>query len=674
MLFYAFLNILLWSSHSFFAMEVGDKAIEDLQPPLQNAKSGEWEAFDLFCLIGTKKIKLACEFIKGDFECRDEAGVLSTEPCGLEKSLKQDILYYKDDSPAIREIFLSKEKEEKNLISERERRTQIDDTASWPYGCFVYLSVLRTVLPKENRVHGSGVLVGPHHILTCAHIVYDHEAHEGEGYALAIDAVFGFKEDKAFLGVARGVRVYVYKQFIDHHDKKFDIALVILERSQRHEIGWCGLMCLPEQDLSNETISVTGYPSNVTPNNTMWTMENENSFIKDGLIRYFIDTYKGQSGAPVWVNRSSKPYVVGIHAFGGSDTNGGVFLTKPMFDVIVRKWMAGTYAYEQDTNHNLSSKHGIDRRLFYKNDLEEKKQEIKKMRVTLNQSQEMNITMLLNQLGFTNIDEKNDYGITVLHEAAVSDNSALVELIIQKCPTIINERNKVNNMTALQFASKKGMFDVVEVLLNNRETDMTTKGLQNRTALHEAVLAGYPKIVSLLLQRNPAGVAVLDTKNNTPLHLAVKKYDTEMVTLLLNANVPIEAHDSDGLSALHLAAWNDKCAIVKLILAKGASIDAQDGSSKCTALHWAAWNGHVDMVELLLGADAKIDIQDDGGMTALHWAAKEGKKEVVELLLDAGANKEIKNTEKKSAVQIARSGKHKDVVYLLKNYKITPTS
>ena len=187
-------------------------------------------------------------------------------------------------------------------------------------------------------------------------------------------------------------------------------------------------------------------------------------------------------------------------------------------------------------------------------------------------------------------------------------------------------------------------------------------------------MAGYPKIVSLLLQRNPAGGAARDIKNNTLLHLALKNNDTEMVTLLLNAKVPIEAQNNEGLSVLHRAAWDDKCAIVKLILAKGASIDAQDGSTKFTALHWAAWNGHVDMVELLLGADAKIDIQDNGGMTALHWAAKEGEKEVVELLLDAGANKEIKNTEKKSAVQLAQSGNHKDVMYLLTNYKIMPTS
>jgi ankyrin repeat protein len=57
-----------------------------------------------------------------------------------------------------------------------------------------------------------------------------------------------------------------------------------------------------------------------------------------------------------------------------------------------------------------------------------------------------------------------------------------------------------------------------------------------------------------------------------------------------------------------------------------------------TPLHWAAINKHTELVKLLLDRGAKINARDVFGFTAMHWAARNGNTELVELLLDRGAN------------------------------------
>ena len=59
-------------------------------------------------------------------------------------------------------------------------------------------------------------------------------------------------------------------------------------------------------------------------------------------------------------------------------------------------------------------------------------------------------------------------------------------------------------------------------------------------------------------------------------------------------------------------------------------------------LQLASKNGHVEVVKLLLAAGADVHADDD---YALRRASEEGQVEVVKLLLAAGANKNKKNNE-----------------------------
>lgn len=55
------------------------------------------------------------------------------------------------------------------------------------------------------------------------------------------------------------------------------------------------------------------------------------------------------------------------------------------------------------------------------------------------------------------------------------------------------------------------------------------------------------------------------------------------------------------------------------------------------ALHYAVWQKHVEAVRLLLVRGADINAIDECGYSALHLAAEHGYLELTQLLLDMGA-------------------------------------
>ena len=69
-----------------------------------------------------------------------------------------------------------------------------------------------------------------------------------------------------------------------------------------------------------------------------------------------------------------------------------------------------------------------------------------------------------------------------------------------------------------------------------------------------------------------------------------------------------------------------------------AALDAADAAGGLTPLMLACAGGHGRLVKLLLRKGACIDAQDSQGCTALHLAARQGHKAVARHLLEAGAD------------------------------------
>jgi ankyrin repeat protein len=86
-------------------------------------------------------------------------------------------------------------------------------------------------------------------------------------------------------------------------------------------------------------------------------------------------------------------------------------------------------------------------------------------------------------------------------------------------------------------------------------------------------------------------------------------------------------------SALHVAAYTNNIAAIKILLDHGATLDLRDANER-TALHVAAEKGNLDCVETLLGKGALVETRDHFGWTPVMLAAKNGHLEVLKALLE----------------------------------------
>ncbi|XP_053061342.1 ankyrin repeat domain-containing protein 65 isoform X5 [Acinonyx jubatus] len=172
-----------------------------------------------------------------------------------------------------------------------------------------------------------------------------------------------------------------------------------------------------------------------------------------------------------------------------------------------------------------------------------------------------------------------------------------------------------------------------------------------RTPLHLAVLRGHVPLVRLLLQRG-AAVGAADRAGRTPLHEAAWHGHSRVAELLLQRGAPAAARSRAGLTPLHWAAALGRTLLAgRLLGAPGPGPAAADARG-WTAAHWAAAGGRLPVLELLLAAGgagpdgallvaaaagrgaalrlllargARVDARDGAGATALGIAASLGR-------------------------------------------------
>lgn len=129
----------------------------------------------------------------------------------------------------------------------------------------------------------------------------------------------------------------------------------------------------------------------------------------------------------------------------------------------------------------------------------------------------------------------------------------------------------------------------------------------------------------------------------TALHIAVKKRHYEIIKLLLSKGANVNARTNYGESPLHLAvqrnSFNEQFAvqrdIAELLIINGVDVNARDNGGE-TALHIAARTSS-EMIDFLLLHNADICVEDNRGITPLHLAAFGNRLNGVILLLNHGA-------------------------------------
>ncbi|KFY04044.1 hypothetical protein V490_00014 [Pseudogymnoascus sp. VKM F-3557] len=133
--------------------------------------------------------------------------------------------------------------------------------------------------------------------------------------------------------------------------------------------------------------------------------------------------------------------------------------------------------------------------------------------------------------------------------------------------------------------------------------------------------------------------------NTSPFMLGCTTWARSDSSIFLEEGADIQAKDSSSLTPLSWAAQKGHKSIVKLLMEKGAEVDAEDRDFGQTPLFWALENGHEAVVKLLLEKGAKVDTKTYSGWTLLLFAKDNGDEAVVKLLMQKGAEVEAEDTE-----------------------------
>ncbi|MEW6354695.1 MAG: ankyrin repeat domain-containing protein [Planctomycetota bacterium] len=139
----------------------------------------------------------------------------------------------------------------------------------------------------------------------------------------------------------------------------------------------------------------------------------------------------------------------------------------------------------------------------------------------------------------------------------------------------------------------------------------------------------------------------------TPLHWAAIFGNVEVAKLLIERGANIEARDGMGRTPLLLAVINGQNLMVDLLLKNGADPNAQN-ASKYTPLMLAVLQGQQKTAELLLAKGAELHITNHTGGTALHVAVEAQRKDMVELLLKHGAEVNAKDHSGRTPLDLAK--------------------
>jgi V8-like Glu-specific endopeptidase len=216
-------------------------------------------------------------------------------------------------SVALSEIPLAAEQyyrvtENKSPCGE-EDRLPCDDSSEFPHSAICYL-IMRKSFGRESR--GTGFFISPDTIVTAGHCL-----RSGWGRVRSIEVIPGRMGADMPFGSAFAKRWFVPQQWSRGGDVRFDYgAIKMSDASLGEQTGYLPIDVLSDDEILQKMITTSGYPSDMPISTNQHFNSGECDDVQEQRLVYSLDTWKGASGSPVWVELDGKRVVIGIHNYG----------------------------------------------------------------------------------------------------------------------------------------------------------------------------------------------------------------------------------------------------------------------------------------------------------------------------------------------------------------------
>jgi ankyrin repeat protein len=209
--------------------------------------------------------------------------------------------------------------------------------------------------------------------------------------------------------------------------------------------------------------------------------------------------------------------------------------------------------------------------------------------------------------------------------------------------------------TALIWAAYNGDAVLVQTLID-AGAEVDAKNEFGASALSEAAIAGDADVIEALL-KGKADPNITNPEGETPLMAVARTGNVEAATLLLDAGADVNAVELWGQqSALMWAAAQKQPEMIKLLIARGADVDARGAirnwerkvikeprpkdmnQGGFTPLLYAAREGCIDCARELVAGGADLNLPDPHRVTPLVMALLNLHFDFAAYLIEAGAD------------------------------------
>ena len=225
-----------------------------------------------------------------------------------------------------------------------------------------------------------------------------------------------------------------------------------------------------------------------------------------------------------------------------------------------------------------------------------------------------------------NVNQEDKEGNTPLYRASEMGHTEAVKLLLSKGADV--NKAKKDGDTPLTIASYEGHTEIVKLLLA-KGADINKVDKDGETALYVASEGNHFDIVEML-RKAGANVNKADNRGRTPLYVASREGNVSSVRELLKSkNVQVDKVDKDGWTPLMIASQFGAPLCARALLKAGANVNKAKPDG-VTALHVASFNDQEDVVkELLAAKDVDAFKKNEDGNTALDDAKSEAVKKLL---------------------------------------------
>lgn len=230
-------------------------------------------------------------------------------------------------------------------------------------------------------------------------------------------------------------------------------------------------------------------------------------------------------------------------------------------------------------------------------------------------------------------------------------------------------------------------------LASPSKVQLQSNGVDGEQEFLAAITKGDKQRVSDLLTKNPAFARARDRNGVTAVLLAAYNEKGDIVEVLIKSGIELNIFEAsatgqtvrvrtlvekdrtllnafghDGFTPLGLATFFGHTETAEALLEEGADLSLKSNNRlKAAPLQSAAVRNRLEIAKLLLARGAKTEVVGEGGYTPLHEVAGGGRLEFAKLLLEHGALINAKGDDGKTPLTIAIENKQTEMANFLRS-------